>query len=28
MTASGKFSDDEIYGYNRSEGKTLALRDK
>lgn len=28
MMASGKFSDDEIYGYNRSEGKTLALRDK
>lgn len=28
MAASGSFSADEIYGYNRSEGKTLALRDK
>lgn len=28
MAASGKFTDDSIYGYNRSEGKTLALRDK
>lgn len=27
MAASGKFGDDRIYGYNRSEGKTLALRD-
>lgn len=28
MAASGKFKDDYIYGYNRSEGKALALRDK
>lgn len=28
MVSGGKFSSDEIYGYNRSEGKTLALRDK
>lgn len=28
MAASGKFREDNIYGYNRSEAKTLALRDK
>jgi len=28
MAASGKFRGDCVYGYNRSEGKTLALRDK
>lgn len=28
MAASGKFRDDEIYGFNRSEGKTLALAEK
>ena len=28
MAASGKFRDDNIYGFNRSEAKTLALRDK
>ena len=28
MASSGKFSSDEIYGFNRSEAKTLALRDK
>lgn len=27
MHASGKFKNDEIYGYNRSEGKTLALKE-
>ncbi len=28
MAASGKFANDEIYGFNRSEGKTLALAEK
>lgn len=28
MTSSGKFSSDQIYGFNRSESKTLALKDK
>ena len=28
MASSGKFSADEIYGFNRSEGKTLALKEK
>ncbi len=28
MAASGKFKNDNIYGYNRSEGKTNALRDR
>lgn len=28
MVSSGEFSSDEIYGFNRSEAKTLALRDK
>ena len=28
MAASGKFTGDSIYGYNRSEGKTVALKDK
>ena len=28
MASSGKFSADEIYGFNRSEGKTLALVEK
>ena len=27
MAASGKFKDDSVYGYNRSEGKTLALKE-
>lgn len=27
MHASGKFENDSIYGYNRSEGKTLALKE-
>ena len=27
MSASGKFGNDSIYGYNRSEGKTLALKE-
>ena len=28
MAASGKFKNDNIYGYNRSEGKTNTLRDR
>ena len=28
MAASGKFKNDNLYGYNRSEGKTLALKEK
>lgn len=28
MVSGGKFSSDEIYGFNRSESKTLALKDK
>ena len=28
MAASGEFADDEIFGFNRSEGKTLALAEK
>lgn len=28
MAASGKFRDDNLFGYNRSEGKTLALKEK
>ena len=28
MAASGKFKNDNIYGYNRSEGKTNALSDR
>lgn len=28
MVSGGKFSSDEIYGFNRSEGKTIALKDK
>ena len=28
MAASGKFKDDNLFGYNRSEAKTLALKEK
>ncbi len=28
MAACGRFKDDYLYGYNRSEGKTLALKEK